>query len=151
MEDTNLVGFSSTDGWTQVEDFLLTKLIELNNDDLSYEDCLKECGYELDPSWEFSRDANCPYFIRVYMTLEPGLPPFFVQMCISPEQATENFVCNDGLSLLDLMAKLSPILQLRLTCTRPVQTLHMIGNPSLPGLPPKANKKKPKKKGKGKA
>lgn len=129
MEDTNLVGYSFKNGWVQVEDFLVEKLVELNNNDLSYEDCLKECGYELDPAWNFSRSEYCPYFLRVYTTLTPGYPAFFVQMCITPEQTTENFVCADGLSLLDIMAKLAPLVQLKLMCTKPVQGLHLTGKP----------------------
>ncbi len=135
MQDTNLVGFSIKDGWVQVDDFLLQKMNELNNDELSYFDCLAACGYEIDPLYDFSRSEDCPYFLRVYITNTPGYPAFFVQMSITPEMETENFVCADGLSLMELLAKLAPIVQLKLTCTNPTQTLHLIGDPANNGAP----------------
>ncbi len=135
MEDTNLVGFSIKDGWVQVEDFLLKKMTELNDNEMSYEDCLTACGYEADPLYDFSRSKDCPYFLKVFMTLTPGYPAFFVQMSITPEMATENFVCADGLSLMELLSKLAPLVQLKLTCTNPTQTLHLIGDPANNGAP----------------
>lgn len=126
MEDTNLVAFSHKEGWQSTPDFIMQKMDELNNEELSYHDCIAECGYQLDSAYDFSRSEDCPYFLRVYMTLQPGYPPFLVMMSISPEMATENFVCFDGLSLLELLAKLAPVVQLKLACTNPTQALHLV-------------------------
>lgn len=135
MEDTNLVAFSFKEGWLNIPDFIMAKMDELNDEDLSYQDCLLACGYNLDPAYDFSRSEECPYFLRVFMTLEQGYPAYLVQMSISPEMATENFVCADGLSLVELLAKLAPIVQLKLTCTKPTQALHIIDNSGNNGQP----------------
>ena len=129
MEDTNLIEFSYKSGWEPVGDFILQKLIDLNNDKLCYEDCLIACGYELEPSYCFIMGGGCPYYIKVFMTLHADYPAFFVQMNIAPEIVTENFVCRDGLSLMELLSKLTPIVQLKINCFRPVQELHFIGMP----------------------
>ncbi|PKF35497.1 hypothetical protein [Acinetobacter proteolyticus] len=125
MDDTNLVGFCYKEGWYQTNDFILDKLAELKNEDLSYDDCLAACGYGETPEHDFSRNPESPYFIKVFSTLHTNYPMYLVQMSITEEMHTDNFVCKDGLSLLDLLSKLAPIVSLKLNCENPFQVLHL--------------------------
>lgn len=117
-----LTGFSFKDGWVSVPDFALQRLLDTETGDTSeektYFDCLFELGYAEKPIIELGDPKGFGLEVYENTNIENKHPKYFISYYVSDVEQMRYVVCADYISLLELLAKLSPIVHLAMTTER---------------------------------
>lgn len=122
MQPQNVLqGFSFKDGWVDLNDFVMDCLnLDPDRENKTYMDCVFNLGYQEQPIYKFGEPDRASIYVYVNM-INQGLPRYFVEVVLSAEDTVKHVVCADYISLLELLAKFSPIVSLSMWSTDLVQ------------------------------
>lgn len=119
--------FSIKDGWVELEDFVLARLLHSDTGEASeektYIDCLFEYGYQEVPTIELGDPKGIGLEVYLNANTQNQLPKYFITYYMSDRDQSRYVVCNDHISLMELLAKLTPTIHLALTTDRLFKTV----------------------------
>lgn len=118
-----LIGYSFKDGWVAVDDVPLARLLQDQDaekaEEKTYFDYLFDLGYHEKPIIELGdpKGVGLEVYVNPHFA-ENKLPQYFIGYFMSDLDQMRYMVCGDYISLVELLAKLTPTIHLSLTTER---------------------------------